>query len=203
MLIFNRIANEARSHFMPFQFRLGTNDIQKKLIESGIVHLSCSKANKNGEELDERRARSELNPEKNSKTKFLPEPNRVTFEWILGFVKPTPARSGEQNCTSAQSVISEDLACFFQNLMMLSCKAPLEMCASRLVALSKSGGGVRPIAIGESLFRLLSMLIFKRITNTARTHLSPFQFGIGTIDGASIASLTSDLFFCPISLITS
>ncbi|KAL0212950.1 hypothetical protein RCL1_006576 [Eukaryota sp. TZLM3-RCL] len=79
--------------------------------------------------------------------------------------------------------------------MMLSCKAPLEMSASRSVALSKSGGGVRPIAVGESLFRLLSMLIFKRITNTARTHLSPFQFGIGTIDGASIASLTSELFF--------
>ncbi|KAL0224658.1 hypothetical protein RCL1_002570 [Eukaryota sp. TZLM3-RCL] len=78
---------------------------------------------------------------------------------------------------------------------MLSCKAPLETSASRLVALSKSGGGVRPIDVGESLFRLLSMLIFKRITNTARSHLSPFQFGIGTIDGASIESLTSELFF--------
>ncbi|KAL0217502.1 hypothetical protein RCL1_008083 [Eukaryota sp. TZLM3-RCL] len=31
--------------------------------------------------------------------------------------------------------------------------------------------------------------------NTARTHLSSFQFGIGTIDGASIASFTSELFF--------
>ncbi|KAL0228430.1 hypothetical protein RCL1_004573 [Eukaryota sp. TZLM3-RCL] len=109
-------------------------------------------------------------------------PSKLTFDIL-------------KDCTSAQSVISEDLACFFQNLMMLSCKAPLEMSASRLVALSKSGGGVRPIAVGESLFRLLSMLIFKRITNTARTHVSPFQFGIGTIDGASIASLTSELFF--------
>ncbi|KAL0218126.1 hypothetical protein RCL1_008974 [Eukaryota sp. TZLM3-RCL] len=103
-------------------------------------------------------------------------PSKLTFDIL-------------KDCTSAQSVISEDLACFFQNLMMLSCKAPLEMSASRLVALIKSGGGVRPNAVGESLFRLLSMLIFKRITNTARTHLSPFQFGIVTIDGASIASL--------------
>ncbi|KAL0217766.1 hypothetical protein RCL1_008895 [Eukaryota sp. TZLM3-RCL] len=77
-------------------------------------------------------------------------PSKLTFDILKDY-------------TSAQSVISEDLACFFQNLMMLSCKAPLEMSASHLVALSKSGGGVRPIAVGESLFRLLSMLIFKRI----------------------------------------
>ncbi|KAL0221744.1 hypothetical protein RCL1_001598 [Eukaryota sp. TZLM3-RCL] len=78
--------------------------------------------------------------------------------------------------------------------MMLTVKAPQEMCSSRPVAFSKSGGGVRPIAVGDCLFRILSMLIFKRIANEARSYLVPFQFGIGTIDGASLASLTSELF---------
>ncbi|KAL0222203.1 hypothetical protein RCL1_002057 [Eukaryota sp. TZLM3-RCL] len=55
--------------------------------------------------------------------------------------------------------------------MMLTVKAHQEMCSSRPVAFSKSGGGVRPIAVGDCLFRILSML-----------------------DGASVASLTPELF---------
>ncbi|KAL0221782.1 hypothetical protein RCL1_001636 [Eukaryota sp. TZLM3-RCL] len=68
------------------------------------------------------------------------------------------------------------------------------MCSSPPVAFSKSGGGVRPIDVGDCLFRILSLLIFKRIANEARSPLMPFQFGIGTIDGASVASLTSKMF---------
>ncbi|KAL0219495.1 hypothetical protein P9112_005148 [Eukaryota sp. TZLM1-RC] len=76
---------------------------------------------------------------------------------------------------------------------------PHELTAARLVALVKPGkgdkpDGVRPIAIGESLTRLLSSLIFNSISTKARD-LKPFQFGIKTVEGASVASMTSDVFF--------
>ncbi|KAL0205087.1 hypothetical protein P9112_000394 [Eukaryota sp. TZLM1-RC] len=84
--------------------------------------------------------------------------------------------------------------------MCLNYVPPHELTAARLVALVKPGkgdkpDGVRPIAIGESLTRLLSSLIFSRISTKARDYLKPFQFGIKTIESASVASMTSDVFF--------
>ncbi|KAL0224427.1 hypothetical protein P9112_003817 [Eukaryota sp. TZLM1-RC] len=83
--------------------------------------------------------------------------------------------------------------------MCLNYVPPPELTAARLVSLVKPGksdkpDGVRPIAIGESLTRLLSSLIFNRISTKARDYLNPFQFGIKTIEGASVASMTSDIF---------
>ncbi|KAL0214154.1 hypothetical protein P9112_006338 [Eukaryota sp. TZLM1-RC] len=84
--------------------------------------------------------------------------------------------------------------------MCLNNVLPPELTAARLVALDKPGksdkpDGVRPIAIGESLTRLLSSLIFNKISTKATDYLNPFQFGIKTIEGASAASMTSDVFF--------
>ncbi|KAL0224410.1 hypothetical protein P9112_003800 [Eukaryota sp. TZLM1-RC] len=102
-------------------------------------------------------------------------------------------------CKNAPEIV-EDLASYFQNLMCLNYVPPPELTAARLVALVKPGkgdkpDGVRPIAIGESLTRLLSSLIFNRISSKARDYLKPFQFGIKTVEGASVASMTSDVFF--------
>ncbi|KAL0215004.1 hypothetical protein P9112_007188 [Eukaryota sp. TZLM1-RC] len=102
-------------------------------------------------------------------------------------------------CKNAPEIV-EDLASYFQNLMCLNYVPPPELTAARLVALVKPGkgdkpDGVRPIAIGESLTRLLSSLIFNRISTKARDYLKPFQFGIKTVEGASVASMTSDVFF--------
>ncbi|KAL0210253.1 hypothetical protein P9112_010337 [Eukaryota sp. TZLM1-RC] len=102
-------------------------------------------------------------------------------------------------CKNAPEIV-EDLASYFQNLMCLNYVPPPELTAARLVALIKPGkgekpDGVRPIAIGESLTRLLSSLIFNRISTKARDYLKPFQFGIKTVEGASVASMTSDVFF--------
>ncbi|KAL0204977.1 hypothetical protein P9112_000284 [Eukaryota sp. TZLM1-RC] len=72
---------------------------------------------------------------------------------------------------------------------------PKELSASRLVALTKPNGKVRPIAIGEAIYRLMSSVIFNRVSTKAKEYFSPFQYGIKTIDGASVAALTSDLFF--------
>ncbi|KAL0227109.1 hypothetical protein P9112_014433 [Eukaryota sp. TZLM1-RC] len=85
-------------------------------------------------------------------------------------------------CKNAPEIV-EDLASYFQNLMCLNYVPPPELTAARLVALVKPGkgdkpDGVRPIAIGESLTRLLSSLIFNRISTKARDYLKPFQFDL-------------------------
>ncbi|KAL0227255.1 hypothetical protein P9112_014579 [Eukaryota sp. TZLM1-RC] len=69
------------------------------------------------------------------------------------------------------------------------------MTSARLIALKKSQSKIRPIAIGESFSRILASLVFNRIGKKAKEFFSPFQFGIKTIDGASSAALSSDVFF--------
>ncbi|KAL0240721.1 hypothetical protein GEMRC1_005957 [Eukaryota sp. GEM-RC1] len=77
---------------------------------------------------------------------------------------------------------------------------PIELTAAQLIALVKPGNGIkpdriRPIAVGESISRLFASTVFNRVVDKAGRFLSPFQFRIKTIYGASVAALTSDLFF--------
>ncbi|KAL0250947.1 hypothetical protein GEMRC1_000161 [Eukaryota sp. GEM-RC1] len=100
----------------------------------------------------------------------------------------------------AASEISIDLADYFQQLVCLKVIPPIELTAARLIALVKPGNGIkpdgiRPIVVGESISRLFASIVFNRVVDNAGRFLSPFQFGIKTIDGASVAALTSDLFF--------
>ena len=53
----------------------------------------------------------------------------------------------------------------------------------RLIALQKPDGGVRPIAIGETLRRLLGKVIIKQVASDARRDLEPIQVGVGTPNG--------------------
>ncbi|KAL0215787.1 hypothetical protein P9112_007971 [Eukaryota sp. TZLM1-RC] len=58
-------------------------------------------------------------------------------------------------CSSAPA-IADDLAHYFQQLIVLKINPPFEILAARLIALVKSGNGIkpdgiRPIAVGESL----------------------------------------------------
>ncbi|KAL0226657.1 hypothetical protein P9112_013981 [Eukaryota sp. TZLM1-RC] len=69
------------------------------------------------------------------------------------------------------------------------------MTSARLIALKKSQYKIRPIAILESFSRILASLVFNRIAKKAKEFFSPFRFGIKTIDGASAAALSSDVFF--------
>ncbi|KAL0219384.1 hypothetical protein P9112_005037 [Eukaryota sp. TZLM1-RC] len=93
-----------------------------------------------------------------------------------------------------------DLAHYFQQLIVLKINPPFELLAARLIALVKPGNGIkpdgiRPIAVGESLSRLLASIVFDRVKDKASTFLNPHQFGIKTIDGASVAAIASDTFF--------
>lgn len=56
-----------------------------------------------------------------------------------------------------------------------------------LVALTKPKGGIRPIAIGETLRRLVSKLCCLRIAATAHNSLSPHQIGVATKGGIEAA----------------
>ena len=56
-------------------------------------------------------------------------------------------------------------------------------CASRLTALSKPGGGVRPIAVGEVPYRLLMRTALYTYGERVRSGLLPTQYGVGTPGG--------------------
>ncbi|KAL0226259.1 hypothetical protein P9112_013583 [Eukaryota sp. TZLM1-RC] len=111
-----------------------------------------------------------------------PGPSGITFDMLKSVCR--------QN-----SFIMKDLCSFFQDVLTMKIVPPKELSASRLVALTKPNGKVRPIAIGEAIYRLMSSVIFNRVSTKAKEYFSPFQYGIKTIDGASVAALTSDLFF--------
>ena len=58
------------------------------------------------------------------------------------------------------------------------------LAGARLVALGKSGGGVRPIAVGETLRRLAGKLLIARNQPEAASCLQPEQVGVGVLRGA-------------------
>jgi len=56
--------------------------------------------------------------------------------------------------------------------------------AANLTALTKKDGGIRPIAVGSVLRRLVSKCMMFRFNSKISTFLSPFQVGVGTPGGA-------------------
>ncbi|GJP69616.1 hypothetical protein CLOP_g608 [Closterium sp. NIES-67] len=55
--------------------------------------------------------------------------------------------------------------------------------ASRLLALTKPGGGTRPIAIGETIYRLAGKAALYSSAEPARNHFLPLQFGVAVMGG--------------------
>ncbi|KAL0218848.1 hypothetical protein P9112_004501 [Eukaryota sp. TZLM1-RC] len=111
-----------------------------------------------------------------------PSPSMITFDMLKSTVNQCP------ECI-------DDLVFFFNKILTLNIKLPSEMTISRLIALKKNESKIRPTAIGESLSRILASAVFGRIGKKAKDFFSPFQFGIKTIDGASSAALSSDVYF--------
>ncbi|MDB5910672.1 MAG: uncharacterized protein JWP34_4786, partial [Massilia sp.] len=66
----------------------------------------------------------------------------------------------------------------------MSERARQMLLSSRLVALNKTDGGHRPIAIGELFYRLAGVIVVRKITKTAAALLAPHQFGVGIPAGA-------------------
>ncbi len=58
------------------------------------------------------------------------------------------------------------------------------LCGASLVALPKEDGGLRPIAVGECLRRLVGKCLAHSASAQARERLEPLQVGVGTPGGA-------------------
>ena len=61
---------------------------------------------------------------------------------------------------------------------------------SRVVALPKPDGGIRPIAIGEALFRLLGKIVAFKFGPALGKKMAPHQWGVGLSSGSEIISHT-------------
>jgi hypothetical protein len=55
------------------------------------------------------------------------------------------------------------------------------LCMSRLTPLLKSDGGIRPIAVGELIYRLVGKVLVRHYSSPSM--LTPWQFGVGTPGG--------------------
>ena len=67
------------------------------------------------------------------------------------------------------------------------------LCGASLLACQKKDGGLRPIAIGEVLRRLISKCVARAVQSEAVSFLSPLQVGVGIPGGceAIVHSLAS------------
>ncbi|KAL2650793.1 hypothetical protein R1flu_018921 [Riccia fluitans] len=65
----------------------------------------------------------------------------------------------------------------------LSLAAARLLGASCLLAIEKDSGGVRPIAIGEALYRLVARSLSLQFRATFSDHFEPWQFGVATRGG--------------------
>jgi hypothetical protein len=54
-----------------------------------------------------------------------------------------------------------------------------------LVSLDKGNGGRRPVAMGELFTRMAGRYVLTLVTDTAKTALSPYQYGVGHPDGCA------------------
>ena len=52
-------------------------------------------------------------------------------------------------------------------------------CGANLFAAKKKDGGLRPVAVGETLHRLTSKCLAFKVANEAAAFLTPLQFGVG------------------------
>ena len=87
-----------------------------------------------------------------------------------------------------------------------SCIIPF-LCGASLLACQKKDGGLRPIAIGEVLRRLVSKCVARAVQSEAVSFLSPLQVGVGIPGGCeaivhSLASLLNDCSIPPESRCT-
>ena len=84
-----------------------------------------------------------------------------------------------------------DALVLFFNEIVFKGKVPIEACSffygGNLIALSKKCGGIRPIAIGNTLRRLASKIAMSSITELQKDLFWPHQLGVGVKLGGEIA----------------
>ena len=85
------------------------------------------------------------------------------------------------------------------NLFLTGCIPPTvraHFCGGKLIALKKPAGGIRPIAIGETLRRLCAKLVCRQINPRVKNSLFPTQVGVGVKSGCeSVIHSVRELLF--------
>ena len=131
-------------------------------------------------------------------------PPDVTVEEVLAAVQSFPNGSAggidglrpqhlkdmlNQSIGAAHSSLAEALAKLMT--VMIHGKAPEGICdifyGASLTALKKKDGGIRPIAVGNTLRRLASKIVSKRVGRSMEQLVRPEQVGCGTKGGAEAA----------------
>ncbi|XP_055337134.1 uncharacterized protein LOC129587422 [Paramacrobiotus metropolitanus] len=103
------------------------------------------------------------------------------------------------NCKDAVESSLCSALCKLMNFIVAG-KLPEEvrpiLFGANLIALSKTDGGVRPIAVGNVLRRLAAKIIAKRCAKKANELFTPTQVGCGTRGGAEAAVHAARSFIC-------
>lgn len=72
-----------------------------------------------------------------------------------------------------------------------------------LTPLLKKDGGIRPIAVGNTMRRIVAEVTSKRVQNKAASTLQPWQLGYGTPKGLRWWPIQPEIFFERIPLVVS
>jgi hypothetical protein len=93
-------------------------------------------------------------------------------------------------CTPAnKTVVLEQLAAAANTLARGDAPPELApyLAGASLFALEKKGGGLRPIAVGEILRRLVGKALCKEVQESAKTYFFPHQVGVACSQGTECA----------------
>ena len=85
----------------------------------------------------------------------------------------------------------EAIAKFFNKIILrgdISAEIKPSFYGALLLALSKPDGGVRPIAVGNSLRRLVAKTIMQKLSNFSSALFKLHQYGVGTPSEAEVAA---------------
>ena len=104
-----------------------------------------------------------------------PGPSGLRFEHLTSALMDDPALRAHI-AKFTQLLIDGAVA---EDIIRLTC-----LNDARLVALEKENDDVRPIAIGDSLRRLLSRVVLRKVRSEADSCLAPTQLGVGYSGGA-------------------
>jgi len=103
-------------------------------------------------------------------------PSRLTIQVLLDFASVGQLRDALLD--SLAGFASHFASCDFPDVMALYYGG------GRLIPLSKKDGGVRPLAVGETLRRLVCKMALSKSSSRIKEYFPPMQLGVGIPNGA-------------------
>ena len=109
-------------------------------------------------------------------------PSGMRPEHLIVALKITPGNRGERACTALTKFVNVLAAGHLPATV-----APF-FCGARLHAAQKKDNGLRPIAVGNILQRLVSKCFASALADKAAAFMTPHQLGVGTRGGCEAAT---------------